>query len=286
MGADTEIAWCDSTFNPVIGCTKVDELCTHCYAESQDHRWGHDSWGPGKPRRRTSEAYWKQPLRWNAAAEKAGTRRRVFCASLADVLDPEWPVGVREDLFRLIDSTPNLDWLLLTKRPENWQALTGGWMRDVRPNVWWGTSVGTQKSADKRIPELLQIPAAVRFLSCEPLLSAVDLRLQRGWEWATPDQDTVDLRRPLPRISWVICGGESGPKARPFDLEWARSILRQCAIGGAACFIKQLGDDPVQDSAAAAIHGSLEGVKAHHGADPAEWPADLRVRQFPEVTRG
>lgn len=278
---DSKIEWTDHTFNPWIGCTKVSPGCANCYAASLDHRWGHDSWGPGKPRRRTSAANWKQPLRWNEeqqmrylernAGEPIPDRPRVFCASLADWLDEEIPIEWLADLLDLIDRTPNLDWLLLTKRPQNWYKRVSaidsdfavGWIdcvdmpeRGVIPqNVWIGTTVEDQTRADERIPQLLRIPARVRFLSCEPLLESVDL--------AHVCFNGADSFGTMPGIHWVICGGESGARARPMNVEWARDLRDQCALAGVAFFMKQLGG--IRD-------------KRHNLAN---FPEELRIRQFP-----
>lgn len=272
---NTKIEWAHHTFNPWIGCTKVSPGCANCYAEAQDHRWGHDSWGPGKPRRRTSAANWRQPLRWNEEQQtrylerNAGApipdRPRVFCASLADWLDEEVPVDWLADLLDLIRRTPCLDWLLLTKRPQNWRDRIVGacsrMLRDVgepadkynddsyslaknwalgRPpaNVWIGTTVENQAMADARIPALLQVPAKVRFLSCEPLLGRVE------FSNVTNRADCVaQLGKPaLNGIHWVICGGESGPKARPMHPHWARSLRDQCAAVRVPFFFKQWGE--------------------------------------------
>jgi protein gp37 len=295
--AETKIEWADYTFNPWIGCTKVDELCAHCYAEMQDkfRAWTAEGWGKGKPRKRTSAANWKLPLRWNKLAQlgdfmqchqcgwrgdigalnarefcpscnsehTASVRPRVFCASLADWLDPEVPIEWLRDLLVLIHDTPNLDWLLLTKRPENWAdclhraicatnfaAGTAGyakWVTDWRSglhapeNVWIGASVGTQARVDARLRALLTIPARVRFLSCEPLLENLDL----SRVWMTPSISTDPLRgsRLCPdKIDWVICGGESGTHARPMHPQWARSLRDQCAAAGVPFFFKQWGE--------------------------------------------
>lgn len=164
---NSNIEWTTHTFNPWIGCTKVSDGCKNCYAEALDRRWGHKRWGPTAARVRTSEANWKKPLQWNAEAAKAKRRDRVFCASLADVfddhesVDPHW----RADLFNLIDSTPHLDWLLLTKRPENIQRFMPNLAESEhmwpRANVWLGTTVENQEQSEKRIPHLLKAPAAV-----------------------------------------------------------------------------------------------------------------------------
>lgn len=226
MGSTTAISWTDHTFNPWWGCQRVSPGCEHCYAEAFAKRVGSKVWGKAAPRRFFGDKHWAEPLRWNRAAEAAGQRRRVFCASMADVFEDRPDLNApRARLFNLIDSTPWLDWQLLTKRPENVAHLVpelwrrGGWP----PNVWLGTTVEDQRRAEERIPRLLDHPAAVRFLSCEPLLGAVDL-----------------TREPT-HIDWVIVGGESGPKHRPLDLGAARSLRDQCVSAGVPFFFKQVG---------------------------------------------
>ncbi len=210
-----------------------------------------------------------RPVLWNKQAEESNTRPRVFCASLADWLDDEVPVDWLIDLLDLVRLTPNLDWLLLTKRPHLWENqlhdaknhLAGSdrgeifqfiyrWVKgEIIPhNVWVGTSVEDQQRAEERIPDLVEIPAAVRFLSCEPLLEEIDLGYWLG-EPVTP------------QIDWVIAGGESGPNARPFDAEWARKIHQECLISSVPFFMKQIG-------------GKRKPFPPI--------PADLDIRQFPE----
>lgn len=267
---NSKIEWTDHTFNPVIGCTKVSDGCTHCYAESMENRWGR-GWGPTAPRRRTSTAYWKKPIAWNKDAAETGVRQRVFCASMSDVGEDvsDWIVP-RRDLSIIIEQTPHLDWLLLTKRPENLNRLfarwngVGGWP----PNVWAGTSVENQGRADLRIPELLKVPAAVRFLSVEPMIEGITFR---------PTAHTVndmlrlagsgDAARPmmLHGIHWVIVGGESGQGARPMDPAWARYIRDQAKEAGVAFFMKQMGGSFDKK-------GQLEDL-----------PPDLRVREWPKT---
>lgn len=248
----TGIAWCDSTFNPWIGCTKVGPGCDHCYAEALDkrHRWnGATHWGAGVPRTRTSETYWRQPLTWNRKAVASGKPWRVFCASLADVFDNEVPEVWRDDLFHLIAATPSLTWLLLTKRIGNAAKMMQGYWR--MPNVWIGATIVNQEEADRDAPKLLAVQGvAKRFVSYEPALGPVD--------WTK-----------YPGIDWIIVGGEStqGAKARFFDLRWASDTIKQASVIGAAPFVKQLG--------------SLQGCKDRAGADPAEWEPFLRVREFP-----
>jgi protein gp37 len=310
MGVETAIEWTDHTFNPWIGCTKVSDGCKNCYAEAQDRRWRREPrWGPKAARERTSESYWKQPARWDRDAKAAGVRRRVFCASLADVFDdhPSIQQEWRHDLFEQIEATPNLDWLLLTKRPEKIEReWPWNWTQDPLPNVWLGTTVEDQEQADLRIPQLLATPAAVRFLSVEPQLGPIHLTfpsagcVECGVTETRCDEDgccvTCGLDVPAatePSIDWVICGGESGRGARPFNVEWARSLRRQCAAAGVAFFMKQLGaaaSDEVNGLAGAAlrVHPDAAALVSHRlkdpkGGDIAEFPPDLAVRQFPEV---
>ena len=267
MSENSKIEWCHHTFNPWIGCTKVGPGCDHCYAEGWAKRSGIVQWGPGAERRRTSDTNWKQPLKWNAEAERLGIRYRVFCASLADVADKDVPMEWRRDLFERIRVTPYLDWLLVTKRignfmrqaeeviqhieampdwnednPHPFEALRN-WLADwvvlSKPpaNLWLGITVVNQAEADRDIPKLLQVPAAVRFLSMEPLLGPVliDTLLCELPE----DEDGA----PYPgRLDWVIVGGESGPKARPMHPLWARALRDQCAVAGVPFLFKQHGE--------------------------------------------
>ena len=223
MAEHSTIEWTDHTFNPWWGCTKVSPACDHCYAEVWAKRTGHGVWGARAPRRFLSDATWDQPLRWDRAAARSGRRMRVFCASMADVF--EWGHGlsaVRDRLWALIERTPHLDWLLLTKRPHLVQRLAP-WNGRWPANVWLGTTVESQRFAAKRIPFLLDIPCRVRFLSCEPLLGPVDLS---GW---------------IDGLHWVIAGGESGGGARPTQPGWIRSLRDQCIDAGVAFHFKQWG---------------------------------------------
>jgi protein gp37 len=221
MSGNTKIEWADATFNPFIGCTKVSPECANCFAELLSKFRGWAEWGKGKPRHRTSEAYWRQPLKWNKVAELTKQRMRVFCASLADVFDAEVEQSWRDDIFELIDKTPMLDWLLLTKRPENILRMMPP-VCGVRPNVWLGTSVG-HPDTKWRIGDLVSVPAVVHFLSCEPLLA---------------DLGKVELHD----IDWVIVGGESGGNARPMRADWARNLRNQCLREGVAFHFKQWGE--------------------------------------------
>lgn len=257
---DSKIAWTHHTFNPWVGCTKVSPGCVHCYAETLNHRWGKGNWGPEAPRSRTSENYWKQPLAWNKEAERVGDMHRVFCASMADVgEDRDDLIPARMDLSVMIENTPELHWLLLTKRPENMVRLFARWRSTGWPeNVWVGTSVENQDAADKRIPELLKIPCATKFLSVEPMIGPVDLQYFLGK--LPEDEDGAPYPGP---IDWVICGGESGPGFRPMEIAWARDLKEQCERNEVSFFMKQLGGHPEK-------HEDLGDI-----------PKDLRIRDFP-----
>lgn len=250
MSENTKIEWADHTFNPWEGCTKVGPGCDNCYAENRNSRFGGGqaiNWGPGAPRRRTSPANWNKPRKWNEEAKRLGIRYRVFCASLADVFDNAVPLQWREDLFNLIAATPNLDWLLLTKRIGNAPAMVSIIPGHLPQNVWLGITVVNQAEANRDIPKLLAIPASVRFLSMEPLLGPVDLR----------QAHIAPVR--LPRVDWVIVGGESGPGARPMHPDWARSLRDQCNAAGVPFLFKQWGEwIPMM--------GHVEGVPVLDGA--------------------
>lgn len=221
MAENSKISWTNHTFNPWMGCVKVSSGCANCYAETLvTGRMGRDVWGADKPRQVTSDANWKKPRKWNRDAEKAGERLRVFCASLCDVFeDHPTANATRPRVFELIRETPNLDWLVLTKRPERMpECLPEDWGHGW-PNVWLGTSV-EDNSVIYRAVHLRRVPAVVRFISYEPAIGPVDQLNLLG-------------------IHWLICGGESGPGFRPMDLQWARDIRDRCAEEGVAFFFKQ-----------------------------------------------
>lgn len=275
---NSAISWTDHTFNPWIGCVKVSPGCEHCYAMTLDKRFGHSNWGPAKTtgRRMMSDNYWRQPLKWDAAAAKAGQRARVFCASMADVFEEHPAVEhARMQLFNLIDATPHLDWLLLTKRPENIARMMAPWLEGTNfpENIWLGTSVEDQRRADERIPHLLKIPAKVRFLSCEPLLGPIELwrfdeedQVLRGvgvirsggMTPSTPDSPPEGYDDSYAGIDWVIVGGESGHGARPMHPNWARSLRDQALAAGVAFHFKQWGE-----------YKPLTWKEAFHGTKPA-----------------
>jgi protein gp37 len=348
MGTQTKIQCCHHTFNPWIGCTKVSEGCAKCYAEHSTRarvlrHQGHETWGKSAVRSRTSEANWKEPLKWNAAARKSrvfegevwkqwgesstvgqpesrrikatreqddtirGTREftpeawaalpafrpRVFCSSLADWLDDEVPIEWFTELLGLIQDTPHFDWLLLTKRPQNFKRrmnaslkrilkATGGepcneadfidgWVNkcDTIPNnVWIGCTAENQKRFDERYSHLSEIPAKVRFWSMEPLLDGIDF---------TALHDSRTFKH---YFHWVITGGESGHGARHCHTDDLRDIVSQCELAEVPCFVKQLGSQAV---AAGRDQKKLIAMKHKKGGDPDEWPVDLRVREYPKL---
>lgn len=311
MGQDSAIQWTHHTANPWLGCQKVSPECDNCYAERGSARLaaqhGLKLWDGD---RYFAKDVWKAAEKWNRRAEEAGERHRVFCASYSDVFeDREDLVGPRERLFCLIEATPHLDWLLLTKRPEHIGRLARATGKDhvLTRNVWLGTTVGLESSLVRAESLACAPPAVHKFLSMEPLLGP------------------VHVRRVLHAVDWVIVGGESGPQARPMNLDWVRNIQAACKDRGVAFFMKQLGHRVLGDPPAAwslkvgsehqeqysvkrwILEGGHEyvppivGASANgrpptpwcaakaigwvphdsHGGDMQEWPKDLRVREFP-----
>lgn len=300
MGKETGIAWTDHTANPWIGCTEVSPGCDNCYARVMDARYrygGATHWGAGVPRFR-SKSFFKVVTGLDTAAFQAGVKRRIF-PSLCDPFDNEVPEEWREDLFDVIAETPSLIWLLLTKRIGNAKKMMPFTERGyVLPNMWLGASVVNQEEADRDIPKLLATPAVKRFVSYEPALGPIDFVSAVNQECnhrdAYMEQDTgawicreCENNEEMPGIDWIIVGGESnqgGAKARPFDLAWARSTVSQCKAAGVPVFVKQLGSFPKfsgYDSDSSERSRAIAGLKDRAGADPAEWPEDLRVQEFP-----
>ena len=224
MAKNSKIEWTHHTFNPWWGCVKISPACKHCYAETWAKRVGQDLWGANSARRFFGDQHWREPLKWNDQAEQDGERKRVFCASMADVFEARTELtSWREKLWKLIERTPNLDWLLLTKRPQH-IGTYAPWS-EWPANVWLGTTAETQKWADERIAELVRHNAAVRFISSEPLLGPLNLSrwLESGG------------------LDWVIAGGESGGKARPTKPVWVRDLRDQCERHDVAFHFKQWG---------------------------------------------
>lgn len=314
MSENTNIEWCNHTFNAWWGCMKVHTGCKNCYAESWDARWGGKHWGPNASRRMIL-GEWAKPYQWNEAARIAGVPATVFASSMCDVFEDftgpvvdqqgkpvvargcfsplleslltdkrEWTIpALRRRLFDIIRETTNLRWLLLTKRPKNIIKMvprhwvngdaSGGWPA----HVWTGTSPVNQETADECIPELLNVPGK-HFLSVEPMLGTVDLSAYFGGEYVALPGDRVERSYNF-GIHWVICGGESGANARPFDVAWARSLRDRCKAAGVPFFAKQLGSKPMRGVLG---EGDPITIKHKKGGDPTEWPEDLRVRELPD----
>lgn len=344
---DSNIQWTDNTQNFWIGCTKVSPGCAHCYAEARDIRFaGGAHWGKGAARQRTAAANWRQPLKWNREAEGhhysptrperemnafgwSPHRPRVFCSSLSDIFDAEVPIEWFAEAMNVVRECRNMDWQLLTKRPENFKERVAGainhlsqgeatdeafaqieWLQGwqsgnrIPANIWMGTSVENQECGNLRVPALLMIPAKIRFLSCEPLIGPVDLTRVEFGPSGSVNHTRQSVLTPTymgrfdAKIHWVIIGGESGANARPFAVEWARSLVEQCRAAGVAAFVKQLGavvhTDGISAPGAAWPDGSsrtdiggkwLAHLRDKKGGDVTEWPEDLRVREFPEARR-
>lgn len=292
MGQDTKIEWAHDSWNPWIGCAKVSAGCKNCYAEHDTparvaRAKGAELWGVNAERKIVSDATWKVPLRWDRRAAQAGERRRVFLSQCDPFEDRPDLVDPRKRLFDLIERTPSLDWLLLTKRPENASAFVPWIFGAPWPNVWIGASVEDQANAEARIPWLLSCPAAVRFLSCEPLLGPIDF-VRVGyphpflrWHCRNCDARCISATCPVcgyatervEAIDWVIVGGESGPNARPMAAEWLTSLRDQCLTAGVPIFIKQMGNELARKFR----------CRDPKGGEMSEWPAEYRIRQFPTI---
>lgn len=337
MGANTSIEWCHRSFSPWWGCQRVSPGCERCFAEAFAKRVGQKVWGPQAPRRFFGDKHWDEPRRWNKLAARLGERRRVFCSSMADVFEDRDDLDEpRARLWKLIEETPALDWLLLTKRPQNHEMVPLAWQTGTRrpANVWFGCTAEDQRRADDRIPHLLAATwPAVRFVSYEPALERVnfspwlpevgravecvtcgrtknprgrsaalesangycsrdacsgyDAEPRAGELWPGESRRDFGFPRELaerPVIDWVICGGESGPGARPFHLAWARSTIAACRRAGTAVFVKQLGADPVASEPTPGVFVDLK-LRDRKGGDPSEWPAGEWPREFPGGAR-
>lgn len=292
MAENTKIEWTDATWSPTVGCSVVSPGCTNCYAMKLAARLGRMGVakyaGLTEPSKagpvwngvvRLDDKALSLPLRWRKP-------RRIFVNSMSDLFHEALPDEVIDKVFAVMALAPQHTFQVLTKRAQRMRDYMLNASRELRvllaakldpathddiwplPNLWLGVSVERQQEADERIPALLDTPAAVRFLSCEPLLGPIDLT---SISYGGNMRDTSDC------LDWVIVGGESGPNARPFDLAWARSIVAQCRNAGTACFVKQLGSNPT-------LHGYRESVMPlndRKGGDISEFPEDLRVREFP-----
>lgn len=224
MAEQTNISWTDNSFNPWWGCTKIAPGCDNCYAATFDHRLGGDYWNPHQKPRRTGPKNWKKVVEWNEEAEESGNRTKVFCGSMMDWCDKDAPPGAREDLFQLIKNTPHLDWQLLTKRATLIEKnLPNDWGNGY-PNVWLGVTCENRRHGYPRIEALQKIPAAIRFISAEPLL-----------------EDLPDIDQHLTGINWIIIGGESGAGYRPMNKLWARRLLVNANAENVPVWFKQWG---------------------------------------------
>ena len=255
MGEVTGISWCHHTFNPWWGCVEVSAECDLCYARELSERFTPGLWGLNSPRRLFGDAHWNEPLRWNKKAKKAGERRRVFCGSMCDILEDRRDLDApRKRLWQLVEATDWLDWLLLSKRAGNFLRM----VPSLR-NAWLMTSVG-YADTEWRIHELLRAAAPVHGISYEPALGPVVWPL-------------VKMLRARSK-PWLIIGGESGKKARPFELDWARNSISMCREFEVATFMKQLGSNPWDG-------GRPFPTKTFKGDDVQEWPQELQVQEFP-----
>jgi protein gp37 len=313
MSGLSSIQWTDRVWNPVVGCTKVSQGCKHCYAKTL-HDKRHKAFLEGKIQNMPQYAApfetvqlmpgrLKDPLSWRKPS-------RVFVNSVSDLFHDDVPDAFIAEVFVTIAEAERHTFQILTKRPERmlrWfteylpEACSGEQPAPVwpLPNVWLGVSVENQAAAYERIPLLLETPAAIRFLSCEPLLGRVDLS---EWMWGRTescgecprDADCAcgfETRRELglPSIDWTIIGGESGAGARAIDLAFIRDLLRQCRNAGVAPFVKQLGARPYCDASLISFRGNTprlphdgyRWLRDKHGGNIEEWPEDLRVREFP-----
>lgn len=257
MGKETGISWTDSTFNTHWGCVEVSPACDNCYAREVAKRfWPSENiWGKDAPRRLFPDKHLNQLLSWNATAAKRGVPRKVFVNSMSDTFEDRRDLdGVRDKLFQIVEKTPFIIYQLLTKRADKINDMVPlRWTNDGWPsNVWMGVTAENQRRWDERVPLLLKTAARIKWVSAEPLLSDI-----------VANYDGID---------WVVVGGESGSDRR-MDPAWASNILVRCTSAGTKYFMKQKGS----------VLAAEMGCKDKKGKDPSEWPAWMRVREFPEV---
>jgi protein gp37 len=302
MGDNTKIQWATHTGNLWWGCQEVHAGCDHCYAREWDKQYGGNHWG-AKASRKVVKSVWTNFKRWQRLAEEAGRIDRVFVGSMMDIFEVSHPCvdhkgnaldittgELRQRFFKeVVPACPNLLFLLLTKRPSNIPGMVpASWLHKPPKNVMYGVSVVDQETADREIPKLLAVPGQ-RFLSIEPLLGHVCL----GLDGITPKHLVGHSYIPVgDMLHWVIVGGESGYKARPFNPVWARSIVEQCQSTGVPVFVKQMGGNPQTGSKMESRYWDARWnedsdlwriiLKDKKGGDMSEWPDDLRIRQLPE----
>lgn len=254
MSEKTGITWCDSTFNGWWGCTEVTKGCDKCYARVQAAMYKHMTWGKDAPRIRTSESNWKEPIKWDRKAREEARMHKVFAFSMADIWDQEVPNEWRQEFFNLTYRTTNTWWLMLTKRPQH--AKEGGYNSN---HTWIGTSL-TGNSDIGMASVICKAPGIVHWVSYEPAL------------------EPLDMGKMPSEITWYVVGGESGPDARPFNIEWARDLIEQGKRYKKAVFVKQLGSKPF-------FAGIPWPTSDSHGKIMSEWPEDLRVQEFPVLPK-
>jgi protein gp37 len=274
MSNDTAISWTDCTDNIIVvkgggwHCQKISAGCANCYAEALNQNTffgGNKLPYSGEP----PDLILKRDIFQSWPRQRKPKKH--FVASMTDVfgewIDPTW----HEEILNAMWSSPNQTFQILTKRPHIMRDRCLQWMKEwglprMPDNIWVGTTVENQAVAGDRIPALVEIPAKIHFLSCEPLLEKIDLT-----EW-------------IKSLQWVITGGESGKKARPCHIDWVRSLVEQCQFADIPVFVKQLGSNPVDSSP------YIDGVVANNyrfstsdskGSDLCDFPEDLRIRQFP-----
>jgi len=251
----TKIPWCHYTFNPWLGCTPVDIGCTHCYARNLCSRNGEDLWGAGKPRKYYIDRHWRSIIKMQHEASVAGETRRVFVGSMCDIFDAEVPQHYRRKLWDYLSPTPNLIKIITTKRPENViDMYPAKWMDNPRDDFWLLTSVSDEESAKKLIIAA-ELPFKVLGVSYEPAIGPVN--------W----------RQYLLYFDWLICGGES-IGGRKFEPAWARDAITAANELSVPFYMKQVGSRLAKE----------HGLKDWRGEEPAEWPADLQIREFPELS--
>lgn len=249
MGA-TKIEWTDATWNPITGCTPISAGCQNCYAKRMANRLrGRCGYPADDPFRVTFHPErLDEPLRWKKP-------RKIFVCSMGDLFHSAVTDEQLDAVFSEMIAVDRHTYFILTKRPERMAKYVSGWIDQCRNHIWLGTSCENQQAADERVPLLMRCPAAVRFLSCEPLLGPIDLS-------AIPQRDSLKTYDGRP-ISWVIVGAETGPRARPMDLDWARSIRDQCAAAGVPFFFKR--DSTGSRLLDGVEHNAIPETESEHG---------------------
>lgn len=280
MAQGSSIEWTEATWNPIAGCTPVSPGCLNCYAAKMANRleaMGQEKY-VGLTVKRNRRYVFNGKISFDESALSVPLKRKkptmYFVNSMSDLFHEDVPTYFIQKVFRVMGAAPQHTFQVLTKRGGRMAEEVRRWVHGcghgIIKNGWFGVSVEDQANADKRIPELLSVPAAVRFLSCEPLIGPVDLSIAHSLEAA----EHCELCESNPsKIGWVIVGGESGPHARPCNIEWVRSIVKQCEAAGVAVFCKQLGTVLAREL-------KSDDTK---GGDLKSWPTDIRVREFPQI---